>query len=166
MINKTRIQENLSRLERYYQKNRGNIAALFFSKLAILEACGWIEETIDNLIRECAKNHLLEKTNLDSVEDLIKNTHSFNYNTHFRVLLSRVIGIINVERLEKSLDSKKFTRMVSTLGVLKQRRDDQAHTHIQGTTTIIDAPSITINNFSFVYLGLKDIEKNIRKMKL
>lgn len=167
MINKQQIQNNLNQINKLYQKNMGNRKALFYSKLAILEVCGWVEESMDDIIQINANRHLKEKQNLDYVDKpIIQLTYGFDYQNNFRNMLIQLIGIINVERLESNINSNKFLDMKSALGSLKKCRDRQAHTHIRGTTTVIDSPSVTQNRFHQVYEGLKDIELCVRKMKL
>ncbi len=170
MVKKTRIQSNLNQIEKLYQKYMSDRSRSrrgeYFSKLAIIEACGWIEESMDDIIRGCANKHLKEQKNFRFVEELIGQTHSFTYKANFRNMLIQIIGIVNVEKLEQVFDERKFTQMTSSLGVLKQRRDDQAHTYIKGTTPTIDAPSWTERRFQYVYEGLKDIEFCIRRMRI
>ena len=150
-----------------YQKNIGNMKALFYSKLAVLELCGWIEESMDDMIQILAKKYLKEQINLNYIEDpVIKFTHGFKYKGDFRNMLIQLIGVINVEKLENNLDSTKFHIMKSTLGSLKECRDKQAHTHIKGIRQIIDSPSLTKDRFWKIYEGLKDFESCVRKMKL
>ena len=167
MVKKTGIQSNLNQIEKLYQKYMSGMRGRrgeYFSKLAIIEACGWIEESMDNIVRGYANKHLKEPKNLRSVENLIKRTYGFHYEDNFRDMLIHIIGIIKLEILEQIFDQHKFTQMTSSLGVLKQRRDELAHTYIKGTTPTIDAPSLTQNRFLNVYAGLKDVESSIRKM--
>lgn len=139
---------------------------MYFSKLAILELCGWIEESMDNIIKAFTK-HLNKPANQKFVEEqVIEPTYGFEYHRHFRAMLIQVIGVISVERLEANLNQTKFDLMKSALGSLKKSRNDLAHTHVKDTTVRIDAPSITQNRFQIVYDGLKDIESCIRKMQL
>ncbi len=166
MVDKTQIENNLTQIDALFQKHIGDDEAPYYSKLAILEACGWIEESMDDIIRGCANKRLKESKNLRFVEELIKETHSFRYASNFRDMLIQIVGIINVEKLEQVFDEHKFTQMTSSLGVLHQRRNDQAHTYIKGTTPTIDAPSWTERRFQYVYEGLKDIESCINKMKI
>lgn len=166
MINKRQIQNNLNQINKLYRKNIGNRKALFYSKLAILELCGYIEESMDDMIQSLAKRHLKEKNNLDYIDDpVIKRTYGFDYNSDFRNMLIQLIGVINIEKLENNVDATKFHTMKSTLGSLKQCRDLQAHTHIKGTTQRIDSPSLTQNRFQKIYEGLKDVESCIRKIR-
>jgi 2-iminobutanoate/2-iminopropanoate deaminase len=169
VVKKTQIQSNLNQIEKLYQKymsGKSGGRVEYFSKLAIIETCGWIEESMDDIIRRCANKHLKESKNIRFIEGLIGDTHSFKYHDNFRNMLIQTIGIINVEKIEQVFDTKKFLKMTSSLGELKQRRDNQAHTYIKGTTLNIDAPSLTKNRFQKVYEGLKDIEACLRKTRL
>ena len=166
MINKRQIQGNLEQLNNLYSNSRGHMRPLFFSKLAILELCGWVEESMDDVIETCAKRHLRQPSNMTFVEkQVVKRTHGFDYEQHFRSMLVQLIGIIDLERLETHLDNTKFDTMKSALSSLRESRDKQAHTHLKDATTRIDAPSITRSRFQDVYLGLKDIESCIRRIK-
>ena len=166
MVDKTQIENNLTQINALFQKHIGDNEAPYYSKLAIIEACGWIEESMDDIIRGCAKKHLKETKNLNYVEKLVKHTYGFHYEDNFRDMLIQIIGIIKLEILEQIIDRYKFTQMTSSLGALKQRRDDLAHTYIKGTTPTIDAPSWTEKRFQYVYEGLRDIEHHINEMKI
>lgn len=166
MINKSQIQNNLVQINRLYRRYIGDKKGLYYSKLAILEACGWIEESMDDIVLSCAKRHLVDADNFVFVKKrIVKRTTSFDYDDHFRQMLMQVLGIIAIERLESNFDQRKFTNMKSALTTLKRRRDEQAHTHIKGTTMTIDAPSVTIRHFQNVYDGLKHVESLVRRTK-
>ena len=162
MVNKTTIEKNLKHIDNLYNKHIGDKEAVYYCKLAILEICGWIEETMDDIVRSCANKHLKDPSSITIIEEIIQNTHSFKYRDNFRNMLKQLIGLINLENLENMFDGTKFPVMESSLGALKQSRDDLAHTYIKGTTTTINAPSFSINHFKYVYQGLKDIEKCLR----
>ncbi|MBL7119666.1 MAG: hypothetical protein ISS53_03160 [Dehalococcoidia bacterium] len=167
MIAKSYILNNLTIIENLYLKSSTAKKALFHSKLAILELCGWIEESMDDIIRTCASRHLKKQDNLRQVEkDIIKPTYGFEYNRHFRNMLLQLLGIINLERLEHALDPVKFQLMESTLETLKTCRDREAHTHLKGATKTLDAPSVTKYRFLLVYAGLKDIEAKVKSLQL
>ena len=133
----------------------GNKKAQYYSKLAILEVCGWIEESIDNMVNGCANKKLTETKNVKFIEEIVSNTYSFEYDRHFRNLLIQVFGIINVEKMESSLDAVKFDLMKSSLGTLKKYRDTHAHAYTKGVTTTIHAPSSTIRHFKMSTKDLK-----------
>ncbi len=140
---------------------------MYYSKLALIELCGWIEVTMDKIVKYCASRHLSEDKNLDSVEKrVIGQTYGFAYGPHFRDMLMRVIGLVKLEELEGVLDPTKFHVMKSSLGTLRQQRDQEAHTYIAGTTHRLAAPSVTMGHFQSVYVGLKDVEMCIRRLKM
>jgi len=165
MVGKTSILENLNRLETLYNASTtSGKKSLFYSKLAILELCGWIEESMDDIVRKCANRKLKEAGNQEHIESVIKYTYGFTYDKHFRKMLIELIGLINVERLEMRIDRVKFQNMKSTLGLLRQFRDTEAHTHLKGITRALDAPSATINKFFKVYEGLKEFENKLNRL--
>jgi len=165
MIAKTSIFRNLTRLDNLYNKSGSTKQSLFLSKLAILELCGWIEESMDDIIRRCATRNLRDASNSKYVEEsIIKKTYGFEYERHFREMLISLIGFIYVEKLERKVDKTKFQNLKPALGALKTYRDVEAHTHIKGVTKRLDAPSATISKFFTVYDGLKDFEQNLRKI--
>ena len=167
MIGKTSILDNLKRLETLYNESaRSPKKSLFYSKLAILELCGWIEESMDDIVRKCANKKLKLDNNQERISEIIEHTYGFSYKNHFRKMLTELIGLINVERLEKRVDKIKFQNMCSTLGLLRDFRDTEAHTHLKGTIKILDAPSVTINKFSKVYEGLKEFEEKLKRLAL
>lgn len=167
MIAKTYIYNNLRSIESQYKKACNQKQALFYAKLAIMELCGWIEQSMDDIILVNAKKILKLTKNVDYVSSsIIEKTHSFAYKQHFRKMLIGVIGIINVERLEKKLNVAKFVYFKANLSCLKRCRDEEAHKYIKDTTVRLDAPSVTIQNFKIVYEGLKDIEYKLKRMRL
>ncbi len=136
--------------------------------MAILELCGWIEESMDEIINNCAKKNLRTQDQIEKVKkDIIKKNHGFKYESNFKKMLIQLIGFINVCRLEKKVDAIKFDRLKSNLKDLKSFRDQEAHTYItQSFTRRIDAPSRTLSRLNDIYEGLKDYEKKLKGFKL
>ena len=165
MVEKTAILKNLNALDRLHRKPTSAKNGLFYSKLALIELCGWIEVSMDDIISKCAKRNLKKRSNLKfSNEQIVGKTFGFEYNKHFRSMLRNLIGLIQLEKLEKKVDSSKFHALKSTLGTLKAARNNQAHTYIRGVTITLNAPSTTIRHFSIVYEGLKEFEQQLKKM--
>jgi hypothetical protein len=164
MIAQTNMRRNLVRLNSLYNKAQTPIESLFFSKLAILDLCGWIEESMDDVVRRCAIRCLHVADNRKFVEkEVIKKTYGFDYDSHFRKMLGRVIGLMNVEKLERRLDTSVHTKFVATLSTLKTSRDSEAHTHLKGATKVLNAPSVTLAQFEDVYKGLTAYDSALRK---
>ena len=168
MVNKATIVRNLGELDsRYNRKSRNPRDPLYYSKLAIIELCSWIEITMDSIIRDCAKKHVRDPSNTKHIEErVIQRTYSFTYNEHFRDMLISVVGLANVERLERMFNPLKFELMKSSLGTLKVERDRAAHTHLSNVTQILSAPSTISVHFQHVYDGLKDVERCLKGLRI
>ncbi len=166
MIARTYIESNLTQLNKLYIAAITHKSKLYYSKLAMLELCGWIEESMDDIIQMCANRLLkLQTTKKHVINQIIKPNYGFEYKKHFIKMLSSVIGFVNIERLEKKLDPLKNARLLSALGSLKTIRHAEAHTHLKGVTRHVDSPSIALNLFSQVFDGLKDIEAKLKTIK-
>lgn len=163
MVTRSYIVSNLSSLSRSFTNAKNQRDSLFFSKLAILELCGWIEESMDDVVTRCSARRLKLQANIEHCEkQIVKRTYGFDYQEHFRSMLIRLLGLINVEKIESRVDQQKLQRMTAALTTLKLQRNAEAHTHLKGTTRTINAPSVTITQFQPVYDGLREFERVIR----
>lgn len=163
MIARSHILSSLKALDRKYMETTSTKESLFYSKLAILELCGWIEESMDGIILRCAGRHLKINSNKEYVQkQIVKKTHGFDYDNHFRRMLVQLMGIINVEMLEKNVDQIKQAQLKAALSALKTARDAEAHTHIKGVTKHINSPSVTLSQFPDVCDGLLEYDRVIR----
>ncbi|MGI2170602.1 hypothetical protein ACROAE_10440 [Shewanella sp. MF05960] len=165
MIARSYIESNLKQLDKLYLNAITLKSKLYYSKLAMLELCGWIEESMDDIVQKCANRSLKSQANKNYIAtQIIKPTYGFEYKKHFMKMLTYVVGLINIEKLEDKLDPLKKARLESALGTLKSARNREAHTHLKGVTRQVDAPSITINLFNHVFDGLKDIELHLKEL--
>ncbi|MFN0165951.1 MAG: hypothetical protein ACKV22_05915 [Bryobacteraceae bacterium] len=167
MISKQYIVPSLQALDHAYTNAVTADDAERFAKLAIIELCGWIEESMDELIGRWSRRHLKVQQNLDHcANDIVKPNYGFDYNKHFRGMLIKLIGLIGVERIEGRVDAAKHVTLKSTLGNLRVTRDSLAHTHLKGVTRTLDAPSVTMRSFQRVYDGLLDLDQTMRRTGL
>jgi len=164
VITKTKILKTLKKLDKLYNAVNKKVEydlPNYYSKLALLELCGWVEQSMDDILR-CFQRKLKEEKNINYLETrIIKPTHSFEYHTHFREMLIKTIGITGVEKMERKINNRKKEILASSLGILKTMRDEHAHTYISGTTHRLHAPSISESHFRKIYDGLKEFEKAI-----
>ena len=129
-ITKTTIRENLKSLDKAYGSSRSAKKALFYSKLAILELCGWIEESMDRVVRSCAIRNLKDQRNRKFIEEtVIEKTYGFGYNENFRRMLIHVVGLRGVEIVERSMDDATLEMLRSTL-VHSKKLGTRRHTPI------------------------------------
>jgi hypothetical protein len=169
MITKSYLLENLNELDRLHNGATSNKKAIYYSKLALLELCGWIEESMDDIIRRYANSKLKDTNNKKYVEKkIIRPNHVFLYNEDkgFREMLVKTIGIIQLEKLEIKLEKQKIiTRLTSALERIIKQRNQAAHTFLKGVTRTYDAPSVTRENFLEIYELLKLFEREIKQLK-
>lgn len=159
MITHSSILANLRTLDRMFRNATSRKESLFYSKLAVLELCGWIEESMDDVVLCCARRHLKDEANFTYVQnEIVRRTSGFDYQQHFRRMLIQLLGVINVERIEKRVDQSKRLKLTATLEALKTVRNAEAHTHIKGVTRHINAPSVTLNQFPALYEGLVEFD--------
>lgn len=170
MVVKAQVLSSLKSINRLYKRTAGTkdtIETLLYSKIAILEFGGWIEESMDDIVERCAKRCLVAPSNLKKVQNpVIKRNYGFLYEEHFSKMLRQVIGFDGLEELEKVLDPTKLALLKSGLVSMTTIRNSLAHTHIKGTARSIEAPSSTIARFESLYEGLKDIDIKLRLLKL
>ncbi|HSX54061.1 MAG TPA: hypothetical protein VLG14_02070 [Sphingomonas sp.] len=164
MISKTYILENLRRLDASYRAASHPKHAFYFSKLSILELCGWIEMSMDEVIMCHCRRKLQDQKNLDFVQKQIVNrTYGFDYERHFKSMMIRLVGVVTMEKIEKSISVPVHTLFVAELNNLKQVRDSLAHTYAKHVFAI-DAPSTTRARFNSLYEGLRAYDGALRKL--
>ncbi len=141
MVDVTGITITIHELDTLYNSNPTQ--ATYFSKLALLELCGWIEQCMDDIITDCSNSKLTDVTNKTLVQKIIvEKTFGFHYKDHFRPMLMKLVGLVQLEQMETRIDaSGDLSILASQLGSLKSSRDKVAHTTVTGVTFTYEAPS-------------------------
>jgi hypothetical protein len=167
MIAKTYILQDLNQLDSAFRNAKTQKHGIYFSKLAILELCGWIEISMDEVITMHCNRHVAERKNTNYVSDVVKKTYGFDYELNFRKMLINLIGIVTCEKIEAQIPVAVHTRFLAQLKSLKIVRNSLAHTYLKGParTIWIDAPSVTMARFNEIYYGLKEFEQKLRLIK-
>ncbi|OQY79666.1 MAG: hypothetical protein B6D41_22320 [Chloroflexi bacterium UTCFX4] len=166
MIAKQAILDELTLIETLYNKATDPRENLLYSKIAIIELCGWVEMSMDEIVNSCSSRHLRDASNLNSItNEVIGRTYGFQYNKHFRSMLIRLIGMIKVERVESRVDPVKLAKLKAQLNALKDPRNTVAHNPIIGMTLTLDAPSVTRNRVEELYEGLHEMNRKIRSLR-
>jgi len=156
MIAKSYIQANLNSIGRKYNAdNVSNKDALMFSKLAVMELCGWIEESMDDIVLRCANRTVKKSENKDAYREKVKAVYGFEYEKHFRFMLIQLIGLVDIEKIEKNMGEADVEQFRQLLKTLKGQRNKLAHTHLKRKYPIqVFSPSRTISEFEKVYIYL------------
>jgi len=165
MIAVSYIDNTLKELDKLYNTSSSQKKAIYFSKLALIELCGWIEETVDDIILRHSKRHLKEPNNKKYYESqIVKRNYGFQYEDNIRQMLIRLIGLIEVEKLEKELEkTQQITALKGYLSNIKGSRNQAAHTYLKGVTRTFNAPSRTIGDFNNIKPILEKIDQELRK---
>ncbi len=164
MIAKSYITSTLFELDKLYNNSTSQKKAIYFSKLALIELCGWIEETLDDIILKHANRHLKVPSNKAyCLVSIVKPNYGFEYKKNVRPMLISLLGLIEVEKLEKELEkTAQVTLLKGYLGNIKDSRNIAAHTHLKGVTRHFNAPSRTIGDFNRISVILEQIDKELR----
>lgn len=166
MVTKGDIGRNLRDIEALYDDSKSIKKKFYFSKLAVLELCGWLECTQDILIKESAGRCISAAANRTTVEEKIKRTYGFEYEQNFRPLLILIVGLSKLEKIETQFDATgSLTKLRGLLSRLRSPRNTVAHTHTSGQLPNIDAPSVVRSNLEELYNYLRELERILKKFK-
>lgn len=165
MIVKKNILKNLKTINKEYRHaSKSPVHTELFAKLAILELCGWIEDSVDCMVLSYAKRHFKIRDNIKYFEETVKKVHNLGYE-NYRFLMTVLIGLRNFEYLEKNIDPQTLQNFKSTMDYLKTKRDQLSHTYTGTVMRQVDGPSVTIHNFEKIYEGFNSYERMLRTLK-
>jgi hypothetical protein len=169
MIDTSSIEITLNDLEALYEEaeqNNDSRKLQFFSKLAIIEVCTWIEATQDTMLKQLIQDEI-NKKNREDTEKMIENNYGFSYNKNFRKMLLNIIGIIELEKIETRLEESRGTlqRLRTELGNFKTVRDRATHTHIRDVTERYDAVVVTKSRFNNLVSLLRLLDQELISWK-
>lgn len=153
------IKKNLSVIASEYDATRNSVVAALFSKQAVMEVGGWVEQTVDNILY-----YYIDKTigdvELRKVlkEEVVDKVYGFKYSSEFKPLFQKIIGAGRYQQIVKSLEKTGLDQVLySKLNTLCISRNRAAHTYWRKVTLQFDAPSTTA-------LLFEDISKILRKI--
>jgi hypothetical protein len=166
-IKKGNIIQNINELEILFNNSLSSKREFFYAKLTVLEACGWIEETMDNIIHDYHIRKLPNPSNQREIQDVITRTFGFDYTTNFRKMVIHTVGLINVSKIETTLEMNgDLTTLKAKLGNLKVYRNNFAHTHTKkGSIPSYPHPSLIKNEINIIFTCLKLYQQELRKIR-
>ena len=163
MIAKKPIEDLLKELQKLYDNPADPIHKDYYSKLALLELCGWLELVIDDITLTYARTRISDSKNIELLEkEIVGKTFGCDYKSNFRPMLIKIIGLTNVERFENNLTTLGvFQILVSQLGSLTSLRNPAAHTSIVGVMPTFHAPSTMTNYLNSLHPILTTLEAEL-----
>ncbi len=164
IVNNTEILSVVGDIDMEYNKPTTTTHyAILFSKLAVIEFCGWIEQTIDALLNDYSHSKLTGQPHKNYLQEVvISPNYGFHYEKNLRKMFLSVIGVKNLEHFENSLEANNgyFLQLKSILGTFSTSRNRAAHTYTpHGTTITYDSPSIVKSNIVTITPILQEIER-------
>ena len=168
-INNTEILQIVGDIETEYNKSTTTTHyAVLYSKLAVIEFCGWIEQVFDEILDEYITDKLMFPANYNHIKkNIIAPNYGLHYEKNFRKMMMSIIDINNLESLEDALESHSahLSTFKSILGSFTTTRNIAAHTYTphSGFTTTYQSPSIVISNIHTITPILQDIEQLIMR---
>jgi hypothetical protein len=168
MIVKKHILETLSNLDKYYNDSLclNSKKSIYFSKLAVLEYCGWIEESFDDIARRSVKGKIKTEAFQKILDGVVIGKNSgFQYVENLRPMMLQAMGLQGMEKLENYLrNSGTFEIFVSELSMINKYRKTAAHTWVKGVIANYPAPSIIRDSFIKIYPIIKGLYSEVVKL--
>ena len=166
MIPKEHIESLISELEKLYDAPADPTHKHFYSKFALTELCGWLEISMDEIVKEYSATKLSEPKNQKYFEkNSINRTNGCDYKTHLRPMLINLIGLKGIEKLEVNLQAQGVLQILSgQLGSLWSLRRPAAHTTIAGITSNYQSPSTMKTYLVSLYPILTTLEEELAKL--
>lgn len=156
----------LNHLDTLYNESSSqnkDIEPTYYSKLAVLEYCGWIEESLDLIVKRSFTDKITNSQLIKIIEEKIKFNSGFQYENNLRPMLITSFGVIGTEKFENLINSNgNLDILKSELNALKEDRNSAAHTWIQGTTRQYPAPSVLIGRLNKVHPIFNDFYLKIQ----
>lgn len=165
MIDYVSIKNTLDLLEREYNSSTDLQLPILYSKLSVLELCGWIEVSIDVILHEYVDSHLQDAKYIKEIKRIIKKTNGFDFMSNLFPLFCSVLGVENVENILKCVSPTDFHNLESITHNYTEERNKAAHTDTPvGTTRSYKAPSDVVHDFSLIKPAIQTLENQIQAL--
>ena len=138
---------------------------ILFSKLAVLELCGWIETSIDIVLYDYVQLHLINNDCKKGIEKIIKKNYGFHYDSNLFPLFCSVLGVNNVENVLDVVSPVDFHNFKSITEIYTTERNKAAHTDTPaGTTRSYKAPSVVLHDYNLIKPAIQTLETQIQRL--
>lgn len=166
MIDYIKIKSTLDRLDVEYNNQILDIQMpILFSKLAVIEFCGWIEESFDDVLYQYIGNHIVDSNHIRIARKFVNTNYGFDYEKNTFKLFSIVLGINNWENILDKVPPRDLTNFQTTLSSYTVIRNRAAHTYTPiGRTITYDSPSVVLGEFNKIKIPIQIIENEINQL--
>lgn len=163
MVNYTDIEAKLQRLDTEYNNSiLDPDLPIFYSKLAVIEFSGWIEDSVDSIVYDYIDNHIVDPIIKKNIKENVNRNYGFNYSNLFKVFTS-VLGVDTWENIEDKLKPQNLVDLVNVTSTFTGIRNKAAHSSIVVMATF-SSPSTTIAAYNKVKPAMMIIENEIASL--
>lgn len=164
MVNYTDIEAKLQRLDTEYNNSiLDPDLPIFYSKLAVIEFSGWIEDSVDSIVYDYIDNHIVDPIVKKNIKENVNGNYGFKYYSNLFKVFTSVLGVDTWENIEDKLKPQNLVDLVNVTSTFTGIRNKAAHSSIVVTTTF-SSPSSTIAAYNKVKPAMKIIEKEIASL--
>lgn len=137
MVNYTDIEAKLQRLDIEYNNSiLDPDLPIFYSKLAVIEFSGWIEDSVDSIVYDYIDNHIVDPIVKQNIKKNIKGNFGFNYYSNLFKVFTSVLGVDTWENIEDKLKPQKLVDLVNITSTFTGIRNKAAHSSINSSLII------------------------------
>lgn len=137
---------------------------IIISKIAVLELCGWIEESVDLILLDYINHRISDQECIKYVEEVIRKNNGFKYKENLFHLFTVVLGLSNWENVVDALTYSRTSVLEAVCNNYTKLRNVAAHTYrLTGITVTYFAPSQVIADYHKIEPIFKIIETEIKK---
>jgi len=122
--------------------------------LAIIELCGWIEISLDEIFETNAPKFANQRRYSKKFAGQLDKTYGFHEVSHLQPLIIALVGYSGLEQLEASCDRRLMGGLHRNLNELTDMRNRLAHTYIKGFGVTIESPQLILGRLEHVANGL------------
>lgn len=134
--------------------------SILYSKLAVLELSGWIEESIDMILINYLDNKLVSTDCINKTKKIIESNYGFKYESNLYHIFLCTLGSNNWENIIDTIGIARMSILSTKCGEYSSQRNDAAHKYQLGTRSFY-APSRVISDYHQIKSVITDIENEI-----
>lgn len=137
--------------------------SILYSKLAVLELSGWIEESIDLILFNYLDNKLISADCINKTKKIIENNYGFKYESNLYHIFLCALGSNNWENIIDTIGDAHMNLLSTKCGEYTLQRNDAAHKY-QLVTRSFYAPSRVISDYHQLKLVITELESEVLRL--
>jgi len=168
MIDSEIIIENLNWLDEKYRLCCSSKTAfvreiVLYPRYAVLEACGWIEMAVDDVLCCIYKNKIGEEMSNVKKDLYITPVWGLGRN-NFEKIFSSIVGFVNMKKIQEGVMRSNYDFLTTFVRDIFDKRNNFAHTYLQSESEpIYKTPKLLKEDIERVNKIFKEMEEILSK---